>query len=161
MGTVLSRPILTKPFLFVRMPSFSGKRWKLIRVISTMAPAAPTKELPSCTHLARQSASWTDTSNTSKQSSSTLNKITRPRTDCGAILALQMAAEASNLSFMKKSLSLIAVLCACVAIDLIGCSRKADARGELEKAAATLEKSDATLPAHAQPGAPGNPAQVT
>ena len=67
---------------------------------------------------------------------------------------------------MKNSFPLIAVLCACVATGLEGCSRKPDAKSELETVAAALEKSDPTPPAPAQPApaesaAPANPPAVT
>jgi len=59
---------------------------------------------------------------------------------------------------MINRLFLIPVLSVCVATGLVGCSRKPDAKGELEKAAAALEKSDPTLPAPAQPAPLASPA---
>jgi hypothetical protein len=63
---------------------------------------------------------------------------------------------------MKDSLLLIAVLSACITTTLIGCSRKPDAKSELEKVAVMLEKSDATIQPQSQPApvatpAPANP----
>lgn len=54
---------------------------------------------------------------------------------------------------MKFGLLLIPVLCFLTTVDFVGCSRKHDAKTELEKAVVTLEKSDPlpSAPALAQP----------
>jgi hypothetical protein len=55
---------------------------------------------------------------------------------------------------MKTSLFLIAILAICISTVETGCSRKTDAKGELEKAAAILEKPDAPVAAPSQQPAP-------
>jgi hypothetical protein len=60
---------------------------------------------------------------------------------------------------MKNSLFLIAILSACMGTYVAGCNRKPDAKSELEKAAATLEKSDPAPAAPAQ-SAVANPVPV-
>jgi len=51
---------------------------------------------------------------------------------------------------MKNRLFLIALLSASVVTAITACSQKPNAKSELEKAAATLEKTDATIAAPAQ-----------
>jgi hypothetical protein len=62
---------------------------------------------------------------------------------------------------MKNSSFLVAVLFVGVATGLGGCSRKTDAKTELDKAAAILEKSDSTVAAPAQSAPSSTPAPTT
>jgi hypothetical protein len=62
---------------------------------------------------------------------------------------------------MKNCLFLVAILSVCVATVVTGCSRKSDAKVELDKAVAILEKSDATVPAPAQPLPSPTPSPTT
>jgi hypothetical protein len=55
-----------------------------------------------------------------------------------------------NMAIMKNSSFLTAVLFAGAAVGLTGCSHKPDAKSELDKAAAILEKSDSTVVAPPQ-----------
>jgi hypothetical protein len=59
---------------------------------------------------------------------------------------------------MKNCLVLITVLSFFAATGMVGCSRKPDAKSELEKAAAALQKSEPALPALAQPAPLPSPA---
>src|SRR5262245_49353274 len=84
-----------------------------------------------------------------------------PRTGSGAILALLTDVELLSAAFMKNGLFLIVVLSALVATGITACSQKPNAKNELEKAAVTLEKADATVAAPA-PAAPSpTPAPAT
>jgi hypothetical protein len=58
-----------------------------------------------------------------------------------------------------NSSSFLIALFACIACALLGCSQKANAKSELEKAAAALEKSDPT-PTAAQPRPPAEAAPI-
>lgn len=55
---------------------------------------------------------------------------------------------------MKTGLCLTAIVSVGILIPTSGCSRKSDAKSELEKAAAIMEKADASAPAPAQQAAP-------
>jgi hypothetical protein len=63
---------------------------------------------------------------------------------------------------MKTGLFLIAILATCISTGVTGCRRKPDAKGELEKAAAILEKPDAPVAEPSQHPAPSaSPAPAT
>ena len=62
---------------------------------------------------------------------------------------------------MKICFTTLIFLCACLTVTNSGCSRKADANAELEKAASTFANAETAPTPPAQPSQPNQPAPAT